>query len=84
MWRRRFGARRWRGRGGRKPGRTGDAAGDRAKVPEQISGVLAGTTELTALDARLVQPYYAKQLARSAGLSLSMDMDEADVVVKAA
>jgi hypothetical protein len=31
-----------------------------------------------------VQPYYAKQLARSAGLSLSMDMDEADVVVKAA
>ena len=63
---------------------TARAAGDRAKVPEQISGVLAGTTELTALDARLVQPYYAKQLARSAGLSLSMDMDEADVVVKAA
>ena len=63
---------------------TARAAGDRAKVPEQISGVLAGTTELTALDARLVQPYYAKLLARSAGLSLSMDMDEADVVVKAA
>ena len=63
---------------------TARAAGDRAKVPEQISGVLAGTTELTALDARLVQPYYAKQLARSAGLALSMDMDEADVVVKAA
>jgi len=63
---------------------TARAVGDRAKVPEQISGVLAGTTELTALDARLVQPYYAKQLARSAGLTLSMDMDEADVVVKAA
>ena len=63
---------------------TARAAGDRAKVPEQIAGVLAGTVELTALDARLVQPYYAKQLARSAGLALSMEMDGADVVVKAA
>lgn len=34
--------------------------------------------------SRLVQPYYAKQLARSAGLALGMDMDGADVVVKAA
>lgn len=63
---------------------TARAVGDRAKVPEQIAGVLAGTVELTALDARLVQPYYAKALARSAGLTLSMDMDGADVVVKAA
>ena len=63
---------------------TARAAGDRAKVPEPIAGVLAGTTELTALDARLVQPYYAKALARSAGLSLSMAMDGTDVVVKAA
>ena len=63
---------------------TARAAGDRAKVPEQIAGVLAGTVELTALDARLVQPYYAKQLSRSAGLTLTMDMDGADVLVKAA
>ena len=77
-------ARQHAGVGGAGHQDTARAAGDRAKVPEPISGVLAGTTELTALDARLVQPYYAKQLARSAGLSLSMDMDEADVVVKAA
>ena len=63
---------------------TARAEGDRAKVPEAIAQVLDGTLELTDLDARLVQPYYAKQLARSAGLSLSMGMDGADVVVKAA
>ena len=60
------------------------AQGDRAKVPEAISQVLDGTADLALLDARLVQPYYAKQLAQSAGLSLSMAMDEADVLVKAA
>lgn len=63
---------------------TARAAGDRAKVPEPVAGVLAGTVEMTALDARLVQPYYARLLARSVGLTLSMDMDGADVVVKAA
>ena len=60
------------------------AVGDRAKVPEPVGQVVDGAMDLTALDARLVQPYYAKQLARSAGLTLSMTMDGADVVVKAA
>ena len=59
------------------------AAGDRAKVPDAMAQVLDGTMELTGLDARLVQPYYAKQLARSAGLKLTMAMDGADVLVKA-
>lgn len=63
---------------------TARAAGDRAKVPEALGQVLDGSFELTSLDARLVQPYYAKQLARSAGLTLSMGLDGADVVVKAA
>ena len=58
--------------------------GDRAKVPEAISGVVDGTADLATLDARLVQPYYAKQLAQSAGLTLTMAMDNDDVVVKAA
>jgi histidine phosphotransferase ChpT len=63
---------------------TARAVGDRAKVPEQIAQVLDGTVELTALDARLVQPYYARQLAASAGLSLTMTMDGVDVLVMAA
>ncbi|MFT3987686.1 histidine phosphotransferase ChpT [Aestuariivirga sp.] len=62
---------------------TARAQGDRAKVPEAISQVVTGTADLATLDARLVQPYYARLLAQSAGLKLSMDMDGADVLVKA-
>jgi histidine phosphotransferase ChpT len=58
--------------------------GDRAKVPEAIAKVLDGTAELEELDARLVQSYYAKRLAKHAGLTLGMAMDGADVLVKAA
>ena len=63
---------------------TARAQGDRAKVPEPIAQVVDGTAELATLDARLVQPYYAKQLAESAGLTLSIASDGDDVVVKAA
>jgi histidine phosphotransferase ChpT len=63
---------------------TARASGDRAKVPEAIAQVVDGTADLVTLDARLVQPYYAKQLAQSAGLTLSMAMEGDDVVVKAA
>lgn len=63
---------------------TARAKGDRAKLPEATLQVLDGSADLAALDARLVQPYYAKQLAHSAGLSLSMTMDGDDVVVRAA
>ena len=60
---------------------TARAQGERAKVPEAIAEVVTGTADLTLLDARLVQPYYAKMLAGSAGLTLTMTMDGADVVV---
>jgi histidine phosphotransferase ChpT len=60
------------------------AVGERAKVPEAMAEVINGTTDLTMLDARLVQPYYAKILAESAGLKLSFTLDGADVLVHAA
>ena len=63
---------------------TARAQGDRAKLPEALAQVIEGTTDLSVLDARLVQPYYAKLLAQSAGLTLTMAMDGEDVVVKAA
>ena len=63
---------------------TARAQGDRAKVPEAIAQVIDGSADLTLLDARLVQPYYARLLAQSAGLKLSMAMDGEDVVVRAA
>lgn len=62
---------------------TATAAGERAKVPEPVAAVLSGTADLNLLDARLVQPHYAKLLAASAGLALSMAMDGENVVVRA-
>lgn len=62
---------------------TATATGERAKVPEPVAAVLAGTADLALLDARLVQPYYAKLLAASAGLELSMAMEGENVVVSA-
>jgi histidine phosphotransferase ChpT len=63
---------------------TARAQGDRAKLPEPVVQVVDGLADLATLDARLVQPYYARQLAQSAGLTLTMTMEGEDVVVKAA
>lgn len=60
------------------------AKGERAKVPQTMADVLTGTTPPDTLDARLVQPYYAKLLAQSAGLSLAMAMGDEDQVVVSA
>ncbi|HMT14195.1 MAG TPA: histidine phosphotransferase family protein [Aestuariivirga sp.] len=59
------------------------AKGDRARVPEPMAEVLAGRAALESLDARLVQPYYARILADAAGLELAMAMDGEDVLVTA-
>jgi histidine phosphotransferase ChpT len=56
------------------------AQGERAKVPQAMADVLTGAAALDTLDARMVQPYYAKLLAQSAGLSLTMGMSGDDVV----
>lgn len=61
------------------------ATGERAKLPSPITDVVLDTVDLDTIDARLVQPYYARVLAQSAGLNLSMTMDGTDtVLVKAA
>jgi histidine phosphotransferase ChpT len=59
------------------------ARGERAKLPEALAEVIEGRADLAGLDARLVQPYYASLLARSAGLKLSLAMEGEDVVVSA-
>ena len=60
------------------------AVGERAKISEPLSEVLEGRADLASLDARLVQPYYARALASSANLALAMRMDGDDVLVEAA
>ena len=44
------------------------AEGDQARIPEKIAEVISGGANSQELDARLVQPYYSKRLAASAGL----------------
>mgnify|MGYP000991728421 CR=1 FL=1 len=56
------------------------AKGERAKVPVALADVLNGVTALDTIDARLVQPYYTRILAQSAGLSIAMGMDGEDTV----
>jgi histidine phosphotransferase ChpT len=58
--------------------------GERAKVPQAMADVLTGAVAAETLDARMVQPYYAKLLAASAGLSLGMAMEGEDIVAIAA
>jgi histidine phosphotransferase ChpT len=57
------------------------AQGERAKVPQAMADVLTGATSLDTLDARMVQPYYAKLLAQSAELSLAMTLAEENAVL---
>jgi histidine phosphotransferase ChpT len=57
------------------------AQGERAKLPQPTTDVLNNKVDLDVIDARLVQPYYARSLAHSAGLRLTMDMGGPDVVV---
>ena len=57
------------------------AKGDRAKLKEAIVAVIDGKSDLAALDARLVQPYYARMLSQAQGLKLSMAMEGEDTVV---
>ena len=56
------------------------AQGERSKVPQAMADVLTGVAAIETLDARMVQPYYSKLLAESAGLSLTIGMEGEDVV----
>jgi histidine phosphotransferase ChpT len=56
------------------------AQGERAKVPQAMADVLTSSVPIETLDARLVQPYYSKILAESAGLSISMQMESEDTM----
>jgi histidine phosphotransferase ChpT len=59
---------------------TVQAKGERAKINEAMAQALSGEADLTTLDARLVQPYYARVLAEAAGLKLNMVMAADDTV----
>ncbi len=60
------------------------AKGDRAKLKEAMVAVIDGTSDLATLDARLIQPYYARMLSHAQKLKLSMAMEAEDTVVVSA
>jgi histidine phosphotransferase ChpT len=60
------------------------AQGERAKLPQAMVDVLHGLAEMETLDARMVQPYYAKLLAKTADLNLNMTMTAEDTVLVSA
>ena len=56
------------------------AKGDRAKLKEAMVAVIDGTSDLATLDARLIQPYYARMLSHAQNLKLSMAMEAEETV----
>ncbi len=56
------------------------AKGERAKINAALASALDGSVELIGLDARLVQPYYARILAEASNLRLTMAMEGEDTV----
>jgi histidine phosphotransferase ChpT len=60
------------------------AQGERAKLPATQVEVLDGGGAIDTLDARLVQPYYTRAIAKAAGLKITMTMDGDDAVLVAA
>ncbi len=59
------------------------AAGTNAKISPTVPPLLAGEAGAEPLDAHRIQPFYAGMLARACGLSTSMEMDGATVVLAA-
>lgn len=57
------------------------AQGERAKLPQPLADVLNGNGVADAMDARLIQPYYTRLVAQSAGLTATMAMDGEDAVL---
>jgi histidine phosphotransferase ChpT len=59
------------------------ASGEGARINDKLEQVILGTARADELDARLIQPYYARRLADAAGLSLAISIAGADVIVSA-
>ena len=55
--------------------------GERAKIKDVMATAVDGSADLATLDARSVQPYYARILAEAAGLQLSMSIEGDDKIV---
>jgi histidine phosphotransferase ChpT len=60
------------------------SSGPSARVPAAFEHLVPGTIEGIAVDAQMVQGYYAGALARACGMTAAAGLDGADVVITAA
>lgn len=58
------------------------AKGDSARLNDQVTSLLSGANGV-AVDAHLVQPYYARRVATAAGMTVTVEAREGEVDLKA-
>jgi histidine phosphotransferase ChpT len=59
------------------------AKGEQARLNDQVKSLLSGANGV-AVDAHLVQPYYARRVATAAGMTLTVEARDGEVDLKAA
>ena len=59
------------------------AKGDSARLNDEVKGLLSGANGV-AVDAHLVQPYYARRVATAAGMTVTVEARDGEVDLKAA
>jgi histidine phosphotransferase ChpT len=64
-------------------GFTVSISGNYVRVPQSLAALLSGQTA-GPIDAHGIQPFYAGLLARTCGLSVAIEQQDAQVVIKAA
>jgi len=57
--------------------------GESARLNDQVKGLLSGANGV-AVDAHLVQPYYARRVATAAGMTVTVEARDGEVDLKAA
>jgi histidine phosphotransferase ChpT len=60
------------------------AAGQNARIPQAVPGLIAGEPASHAVDSHAIQPFYTGLLARSCGLGVTLAPDGERIVVTAA
>ncbi|MGH6735939.1 MAG: histidine phosphotransferase ChpT [Methyloceanibacter sp.] len=59
------------------------AKGDAARLNDQVKSLLSGANGVE-IDAHSIQPYYARRVAAAAGMTLTAEVTDGEVVFKAA
>lgn len=59
------------------------AQGQNVRVPPHVGELLAGRSATGTIDAHAIQPYYTGAVARAAGMSVTLSVEDTTLVLKA-